>query len=393
MSLPIVKLKTGREKSVHNRHPWIFSGAVEVEPAELPPGELVDVVDAAGAFLGRGAYNPRSQIRVRVFTFRDEPIDVAWFAARLSAADRLRRAMLPPDTDAYRVLHAEGDGVPGLIVDRYADGLVLTLATAGADRLREAITAAAVQTLSPAWIIEHSTGGYRREEGLDDRVGPLHGKAPAEPVRIRENGLHFAVDVNRGQKTGFFLDQRAHREQVRRHARGRTALNAFGYSGAFAVYALAGGAQRAVTVDINAEALQLARTNHEANGQTPDRYDLVQQDVFQFLREDQTAFDLIILDPPAFAKNKAALDRAARGYKDINLLAIKRLPPDGLLWTFSCSGHVSASLHRKILFGAALDAGRDVQVLETLGHHFDHPINVYHPEGEYLTGFLCRVGD
>ena len=225
MPLPVVTLKAGREKSVRHRHPWIFSGAVETEPADLPAGDLVDVHDAAGEFLGRGAYNPHSQIRVRLFTLRDEPIDAAWFAARLRNADQLRRAMLPPETDAYRVLHAEGDGAPGLIIDRYADGLVVTLATAGVDRQREAITAAAVEALAPAWILEHSTGGYRREEGLTDQIGPLYGPVPDEPVPMRENGLHFLVDIRHGQKTGFFLDQRAHREAVRRNAAGRTARN------------------------------------------------------------------------------------------------------------------------------------------------------------------------
>jgi len=393
MSKNRLRLKPGREKSIHNRHPWIFSGAVADEPFDAPPGEIVDVFDATGDFLGRGAYNTNSQIRVRMFTFRDEEIDVGWFAARLREADHWRRAMLPPDTDSYRVLHAEGDGVPGLIVDRYGEGLVISLSTAGADQLRDVIAEAAQDVLQPAWMLERSVGGYRREEGLDDRIDMLFGETPPQPLRIRENGLSFLVDVQGGQKTGFFLDQRESRAGVRASAADKTMLNAFGYTGGFAVYALAGGASRAVTVDASGDALALARQNHEINDQHVQPEDLVCRDVFNFLREDETEFDLIVLDPPAFAKSKASVNRAARGYKDINMLAMRRIVPGGMLWTFSCSGHVPLSLHRKILFSAAIDAGRQVQILHTLGHSFDHPINVYHPEGEYLTGFVCRVTD
>jgi len=391
MPMAQVILKPGREKSARNRHPWIFSGAIGQEPLDLQPGDLVDVTDADGHFLGRGAYNPRSQIRVRIFTFIDEELDLAWFANRLAAAEAWRRRLLPAQTTAFRVCNGEGDGIPGLILDRYGDGLVATFSTAGADALREVILGAMLETLQPAWIMERSSGGFRHEEGLADRVGALHGEVPDDPAPILENGLKFLVDVRAGQKTGFFLDQRDNREGVRRVAEGRTVLNAFGYTGGFAVYALAGGARRAVTVDASREALNLAARNHQANGQKIGPEDLVADDVFQFLREDQTEFDMIVLDPPAFAKSKAAINRAARGYKDINLLAMRRLPPGGLLWTFSCSGHISRELHQKIIFAAAIDAGRDVQILRVLGHGFDHPINVYHPEGEYLSGFFCHI--
>jgi 23S rRNA (cytosine1962-C5)-methyltransferase len=391
-SYPRVVLRPGREKSLLNRHPWVFSGAVESEPTDAPHGAVVDVLDAQGRFLGRGTYNYFSQIRVRVYTFRDEPLDEEWFGRRLRDAESWRRALLPPDTDAYRVLFGEEDGVPGLIVDRYDDGLVATFATAGADFLRPAIIAALIDACRPAWIMERSTGGYRKEEGVPPRVESVYGDAPAGTTPIRENGLRFLVDVRAGQKTGFFLDQRASRQAVRDMAHGRTVLNAFGYTGAFAVYALDGGARRAVTVDLSADALDLAAQNHELNGQFLGPEDLVAADVFEYLREDDTPFDLIVLDPPAFAKSKAALTRAARGYKDINMLALRRLPPGGLLFTFSCSGHVDWDLHRKILYSAALDAGREVQILRLLGHGLDHPLNVYHPEGEYLTGFICRVG-
>jgi 23S rRNA (cytosine1962-C5)-methyltransferase len=389
---PQVTLRPGREKSAANRHPWIFSGAVEHEPSQLEQGAVVDVVSIDGEFVGRGTYNPASQIRVRLYTFRDEALDEKWFTDRIAAAEAWRRELLPPDTDAYRVLFGEEDGVPGLILDRYGDGLVATFATAGADYLRDVIVQATLAACRPAWLMERSTGGYRKEEGVPPRVAELHGQVPSGPVRVVENGLHFWVDVRAGQKTGFFLDQRAARQVVRELARNRVVLNAFGYTGGFAVYALAGGAHRAVTVDLSSEGLELAAQNHALNGQDVPRQDLVKADVFDFLREDTTNFDLIVLDPPAFAKSKAALPRALRGYKDINLLAMRRMPPGGLLFTFSCSGHVTYDLHRKVLFSAALDAGREVQILRTLGHGADHPLSVYHPEGEYLTGFLCRVG-
>lgn len=393
MNNRFVTLKPGREKSVLNRHPWIFSGAIAEEPEDLPPGSLVDVVDCRNDFLGRGAYNPQSQIRVRLFTLRDEEIDKAWFARKIAGAEQWRLPLLPPETDAYRLFHGEGDGIPGLIIDRYGEGLVVSLTTAGTEAQRETIAAAIVEALQPAWALERSIGGYRRDEGLDDRMAVLYGEPPADRVQIRENGLFFWVDIQNGQKTGFFLDQRTSRRQVREAAANRTVLNAFGYSGAFSVYALAGGARRAVTVDSSEEALRLAAQNHELNGQQVPAEDLVRADVFQYLREDETHFDLIVLDPPAFAKSKASINRAARAYKDINMIAFKRLAPGGLLWTFSCSGHLALSLHRKILYAAALDARRDVQIIHIIGHGHDHPINVYHPEGEYLTGFVCRVNE
>jgi len=390
---PIIVLKPGREKSVQNRHPWIFSGGVDREPAELGSGAIVDVESTNGDFLGRGTYNADSQIRVRLFTFRDEELDAKWFERKISHAESWRRKLLPPETDAYRVLFGEADGVPGVIVDRYGEGLVVTFATAGADFLHDTIIDALIEACAPQWIMERSTGGYRKEEGVPPRVGGVYGQVPEEPIRIRENGLQFLVDIHAGQKTGFFLDQRDARQALRIMSRDRTVLNAFGYSGGFAVYAMAGGARQTVTVDLNVNALSLVTKNHELNGQTIGPDDVVEMDVFNFLREDEREFDLIVLDPPAFAKSKSALSRATRGYKDINMLAMKRLPPGGLLFTFSCSGHVSYDLHRKILFAAALDAGRDVQVIRTLGHPLDHPMNVYHPEGEYLTGFICRVSE
>jgi 23S rRNA (cytosine1962-C5)-methyltransferase len=392
-SYPRVTLHPGRERSVLNRHPWVFSGAVASEPSETPLGGVVDVVSASGEFLARGTHNPTSQIRVRLYTFRDEPLDADWFARKIAAAERWRQALLPPETDAYRVLFGEEDGAPGLIVDRYGEGLAVTFATAGADYLRPAIIEALVAACRPEWIMERSTGGYRKEEGVPPRVEAVYGRVPDTPTPIREHGLRFLVDVRAGQKTGFFLDQRAARQALREMARGRTVLNAFGYTAGFAVYALAGGAKRAVTVDLSREALELAARNHEINGQSVGADDLVEADVFDFLREAAADFDCIVLDPPAFAKSKAALARATRGYKDINLLAMRRLPPGGLLFTFSCSGHVDSDLHRKILYAAALDAGRDVQILRIMGHGLDHPLSVYHPEGEYLTGFICRMAD
>ncbi|MDP8223555.1 MAG: class I SAM-dependent rRNA methyltransferase [Candidatus Lernaella stagnicola] len=390
-NLPHIVLRPGREKSVRNRHPWVFSGAVEHEPDDLEKGQVVYVDDAEGNVLGSGTYNADSQIRVRLFTFADEEIDATWFSRKVQNAEQWRKQLLPPNTNAFRVLSGEADGVPGLIVDRYGDGLVVTLATAGADFLRQPIIDGLVTGCRPEWILERSSGGYRREENVPPRVAEMYGEVPEDPVQIVENGLKFLVDIRAGQKTGFFLDQRAARYAAMKMAGGRTVLNAFGYTGGFGVYAKAGDAGRTVTVDLNRAALDLAAKNHELNQQRCGEDDFVCMDVFDFLRVDETRFDMIILDPPAFAKSKAALNRATRGYKDINLLAMRRLPPGGLLFTFSCSGHVNLELHRKVLFGAALDAGRNVQILRIMGQEIDHPINVYHPEGEYLTGFICRV--
>lgn len=392
MSNPVCKLHDGREKSLLNRHPWVFSGAIRDIDSDLESGQLLDVLASDGTFLARGYFNPNSQIRIRVLSFRDEPIDVAFFAGRLRTGQTWRGPLLADTTNAYRLCNSEGDRLPGLIVDRYDEFLVAQFLTAGIEGFKSEIIQALVETFSPKGIYEKSEGGYRKEEGLPQVAGNLHGEEPPDRLRITEFGLPLYVNIREGQKTGFFLDQRQSRHLARTVSDGRQVFNCFGYSGAFTVACLAGGAKRVVTVDTSKTSLELAKENVALNGFEVKDEDFVVADVFQFLRDTSDPTDFIVLDPPAFAKSKAALQRASRGYKDINFNAIRLLPKGGLLMTFSCSGHVSTELFQKILFAASQDAGRSLQILTRLGHGFDHPINIYHPEGEYLTGALCLVG-
>ena len=392
MGYPVCTLQDGREKSLLNRHPWIFSGSIRNIDSDVGTGQLLDVHDAKGNFLARGYFNPNSQIRVRVLTFNDEPIDKRFFQTRLKTANDWRRPLLPDSTDAYRVCYSEGDMLPGLIVDRYGDFLVAQFLTTGIETFRNEITEALANVFSPKGIFEKSEGGFRKEEGLPQVAGNLLGEEPPDLHRISENGLPFFVNIKQGQKTGFFLDQRLGRHLARSIADGRTVLNCFGYSGAFTVSCLAGGAKRVITVDTSKNALELARQNVALNGFEVNDEDFVVADVFQYLRDTTVRPDFIILDPPAFAKSRSVVQRASRGYKDINFNSIRLIEPDGLLMSYSCSGHINTDLFQKIMFAAAQDAGKSLQILRRIGHGFDHPINIYHPEGEYLTGVMCRVG-
>ncbi|NPV67582.1 MAG: 23S rRNA (cytosine(1962)-C(5))-methyltransferase RlmI [Anaerolineae bacterium] len=403
--LPTVVLHAGREKAVLNRHPWVFSGAVAAVHGDPAPGDLVRVVDSSGAFLATGYWNPHSQIKVRLLSWdASERVDAAFWRERLRRAidarveDNLAYAGGIPR--AYRLVNAENDYLPGLIVDRYGDWLVLQALTLGIDVRKAEIVALLMDDLQPRGIYERSDADVRDKEGLEPAVGLLAGEEPPDLIEIDEHGRRFLVDIRRGHKTGFYLDQRANRlllGNLLRHdpeAPQRIVLNAFGYTGGFSVYALDGLARRVVTVDISAEAIALARRNVTLNGFPVADDDFVVADVFQYLRACRDArqwFDLIVLDPPKFAPTARQVESAARGYKDINLLAFKLLRPGGLLLTFSCSGGVSADLFRKIVFGALIDAGRDAQVLATLGAAPDHPVALTFPEGEYLKGLLLRV--
>lgn len=391
MGYPVCKLNKGRERSLQNRHPWIFSGAIQYMEEDVQPGAVVDVQSADGNFLARGYFNPNSQIRVRVLTFNDETIDTAFFAWRLRRAASWRRSLLEDDTDAFRLCNSEGDFLPGLIVDKYGDYIVVQLLTTGIESLRQPITDAISEVFSPIGIYEKSEGGYRKEEGLAQESGVLFGQEPPDLLRITECGLPFYVDIKNGQKTGFFLDQRKSRQMARSLSDGRTVLNCFGYSGAFTVACLAGGAKKVITIDTSQTALDIAKENVAFNGFDVNDEDYVKADVFMFLREFSGSTDFIILDPPGFAKSRASLQKASRAYKDINFNSIKMLPDTGLLMSFSCSGHVNTDLFQKIMFAASQDAERNLQILSKISNGIDHPINIYHPEGEYLNGFLCRV--
>lgn len=390
-------LKTGREKSVLQRRPWIFSGAVDRVEGNPTSGETVAVVGADGQPLGWAAYSPESQIRARMWTADPaQTVDAAFLRSRLAAALEMRARIVPAgETDALRLVHAESDGIPGLVVDRYGDTLVMQCLSAGIEIWREAIADLLLEMTGAARLYERSDVDVRRLEGLAERTGWVRGEPLSnDRVQICENGVKFWVDVAHGHKTGFYLDQRRNRARVGALASGREVLNCFAYTGGFAVYALAGGAARVTSVDTSADALALGRENVALNDLPEERAEWVEADVFHLLRKyrDQArSFDLIVLDPPKFAPTAAQVEQAARGYKDINLLAFKLLRPGGILATFSCSGGVTPDLFQKIVSGAALDAGVDAQILEKMEQGPDHPVALNFPEGHYLKGLICRV--
>ena len=395
MSTTIV-LKRGRDKSIKRRHPWLFSGAIERVTGDPQTGDTVVVRSADGETLALAAYSPASQIRARVWSF--EPgiaIDAAFLRARLAGAIALRdRLPAARHTNAMRLVHGESDGVPGLVVDRYADVLVVQFLGAGTERWREPILDALVELTGCEAVFERSDAEVRSLEGLEPRAAWVRGGkdvAAAGRCPIIEYGLNFRVDVEQGQKTGFFLDQRENRQRVRALAAGRNVLDGFCYTGGFAIAALAGGAKRVLAVESSAPALDVARENLAANPLDRSQMSFEQADVFghlRTLRDRGEKFDLVVLDPPKFAPTAAHAKNAARAYKDINLLAFKLLSPGGLLATFSCSGGVSAELFQSILAGAALDAGVEARIIERFGAATDHPVALSFPEGEYLKGLL-----
>jgi 23S rRNA (cytosine1962-C5)-methyltransferase len=398
-----VTLKPGREKSLLRRHPWIFSGAIARVDGDPESGGTVDLLAANGQFLARAAYSPNSQIRARVWTFdRSESVDADFFRRRIQRAIRARSPLLLGEgrgvmSDAYRLIHAESDGLPGLIVDRYADTLVVQFLSAGAEFWKETIANLLLEETGLTTIYERSDADVRELEGLTPRVGILRGTIPHSPLTITEHELKFNVNIAEGHKTGFYLDQRANRNRVRELANGRDALDCFCYTGGFTINALAGGAKSVLSVDASADALNLCRENVTLN-ENPDhpslvsRHSVLEGDVFHLLRkfrDEGRSFDLIILDPPKFAPTAAQAEKAARGYKDINLLGFKLLRPGGILVTFSCSGGIDAALFQKIVASAALDAEVDAQILEVLAQGPDHPVLLSFPEGAYLKGLIC----
>lgn len=384
-------LQKGKERPVKNRHPWIFSGAIDRIDEGFEAGDLVRVLSDQEEFLGIGYLNPESQIVVRMLAFEDVAINEAFFDEKISRAFQMRQRFMPSATNAYRLIHSEGDFLSGLTVDVYGDFLVAEFNTAGIDAWKSVIVECLQKYFPVHSIFERSDSDLRKWEGLKRSVGVLAGKEPPEAVEIEENGLLFGVDIQGGQKTGFFLDQRENREVVRGLSAGRRVLNCFAYTGGFSVYAAKGGAKEVVSVESSEPAVAMGRKNFERNRLGAEQSVWAQQDVFDYLRATKKEFDVIILDPPAFCKSKNQVQHAARGYKDINLQAFKQLPKGGLLFTFSCSSYITPDLFQKIIFGAASDAKRDVRILKKTSHAFDHPINIYHPEGEYLKGLLCEV--
>ncbi len=375
-------LKGGKERVVANKHPWIFAGAVHTErgPEDAPVGDLVD---GEGKRIASGFYSRSSQIRLRALTFGDETVTPELIASRLSSAIARRRAIFDETTNAARLVHAEGDDLSSIIVDRFDDVVVVEIANRGAEHFKPLLIETLQRELAPRVIFFKNDIPARKLEGL-----PTENDTVDANTIIRESGLKFHVDPAEGQKTGFFLDQRENRRLTRTLAGGKRVLNLFSYSGAFGVYAAAGGATSFTDVDISARAIATARENAALNGFTGEH---LVADAFQYVRTRHEPFDLLICDPPAFAKSRNEVERAARGYKDVNLFAMRSVSPGGLMMTFSCSGHMSLDLFQKVIFAAALDAGRRVSIVRRLTAGPDHPVSLYCPEGEYLKGFLLEV--
>lgn len=389
-----VVLKPDRDEPVLRRHPWVFSGAVAQWQGKVQAGDVVDVLSHDGRWLARGFANPHSEVPVRIATWRDEPLDEPWLWQRLHAAYQRRLAWrIPDETTAFRLAYAESDFLPGVIADCYGDFVVVQLYTPAMERCKEIVAAMLDELLHPQGVFERGDMDTRLREKLPPRIGPLRGVAPPERLTVTEHGLRFLVDVWRGHKTGFYLDQRDNRFRAAPYLAGERVLNAFSYTGSFAVYALRAGACTVINLDTSAEALRLAEENAALNGFV-GRVQALEGNAFQVLRRFRDAgeqFDAIVLDPPRFAPTKAVVENALRGYKDINWLAMRLLRSGGTLVTFSCSGMVSAEMFQQVLFAAALDAGREVLLVERLRQSRDHPVPVAFPEAEYLKGFICRV--
>ena len=392
----LIILKKTADSFIKRKHPWIFSGALEKVDGNPSKGETVQIFTSEKKLVGLGSFSPSSQIRVRVWTFNpEEKIDEAFFRGKIDQAKSLREKILNVyTTNAYRIINSESDGLPGLIIDRYGEYIVCQFLSSGVEFFKEVITDILNDMFKPKGIYERSNVDVREKEGLKSAIGSLRGTEPEDLVEILENGFKFLVDIKEGHKTGFYLDQRDNRKLVSAFAKEKTVLNCFSYTGGFSVYALAFGAEKVTQVESSASALDLSLRNFELNNLNSSSVENINDDVFTVLRkfrDERKTFDLIILDPPKFADSASQIQKASRGYKDINLLAIKLLNPGGILFTFSCSGHVSQELFQKIVSDAALDSGREVKIIKQLAQSSDHPVLTNFPEGLYLKGLVCSV--
>lgn len=403
MNEGIVRIKRGRAKPIGNRHPWVFSGAI-AHAEDAADGGLVTLVDHKNRFLGRGYWNSQSQIQARIMNWRDEPIDEGWWRKMLPRAID-SRAGLHAGGDAYRLVNAENDFIPGLVVDRYADWLVLQALTRYIDQQKKRIADLLRELTGIENVYERSDVEARAKEGLAPAAGILLGRPPADLVEISE-AARFQVDIERGHKTGFYLDQRENRRALadlvgdclEKAGEPLTLLNMFCYTGGFGLAAGHFGHVRSVNVDSSYAALELAEVNFARNGYDAEAHDesaeFIQADAFDYLRhcvDEAMSFDVVVLDPPKFAWRKGQTQRAARGYKELNLSAFKLVKEGGYLMTFSCSGAISRDLFQKIVFSALADAGREAQILRPLSAAADHPVALTFPEGEYLKGLLLQV--
>jgi len=394
---PTASLKPQREESLRSGHLWIFSGALQQPPHWIETGGLVDVKSASGQFVARGYYNPHTDIAIRILTHdRDEAIDASFLRRRLHYALELRQVFDPAQTNTYRLISSEGDGLPGLIVDRFADILVAQVHTAGMERLWPLLVDVLQEEAGAQGILLRNDSSARRREGLEvEEPRVAVGEVPTQVV-VRENGVQFLVDPWRGQKTGFFIDQRDKREALRKYARDKRVLNCFSYTGGFSVYAaLTSPATSVSSVDISAPAIETARQHFILNGLNPDKHQFLIADVFDYLEQAHATgerFDVVILDPPAFAKTQSARTQALKAYRRLNTLGMQVLRPGGILLTCSCSGVIGMDDVLGVLSQASQRLHRPIQLLETFTHGVDHPVNLAMPETAYLKAVFCRAG-
>ena len=389
-------LKKSADKFIKRKHPWVFSGAIEKVEGNPSNGETVQIFTSNKILVGCGSFSPSSQIRVRVWTFNpDEKIDSDFFRRKILLASELRKQFIEsPKINAFRIINAESDGMPGLIVDHYANFIVCQFLSSGVEFYKKAIVDVLDSVFKPKGIYERSDVDVREKEGLKPIKGLLRGTEPSELIEIIENGFKFLIDIKDGHKTGFYLDQRDNRKLISEFAKEKTVLNCFSYTGGFSVYALVSGAKSVTQIDSSSSALELANKNIKLNELDLSTVENINGDVFEVLRkfrDERRSFNVVVLDPPKFAESDSQVLKASRGYKDINLLAFKLLNPGGILFTFSCSGHVSEELFQKIVADAALDSGREVRIIKQMTQSADHPVSLNFPEGLYLKGLFSFV--
>lgn len=396
--MKLITLKAGRDKSAIRRHPWIFSGAIDTVSSDPEFGESVEVYAYNGDFLGIAAYSPTSQIRARFWSFFEKTeIDELFFEERLETAIQLREGRgfsISNPLSAFRLIYAENDGIPGCIIDKYGEYYSVEILAAGPEKHREIIYKVLAKKTGCKGIFERCDSDVRKKEGMEKRTGVVYGIVPETPIPMEENGIRFLIDIRNGHKTGYYLDQRDARKRIGELSSGKKVLNCFCYTGGFGLFALKGNASHVYQVDVSKSALKIAKELLVENKLPTAKATHTEADVFQYLRKCRDkgeTFDLIVLDPPKFVEAKDHLQKGARGYKDINLLAMKLLSPNGMLATFSCSGLMDMSLFQKIIADAASDAKKDMQIIERFGQPADHPISLAFPEGQYLKGLLVQL--
>ncbi len=391
-----IKLKKGKEKAVYQRHPWVFSGALDKVKGKPENGDVVKVLDAQGEFLAYGYYNDQSRVAVRLLEWDENVnIDEAWYEQKVNTAIDGRAHLLANEaTTACRLIFSEADFLPGLIVDRYADFLSVQILSSGIEKAKETIIKVLVKRLQPKGIFDRSDATARTHEGITAENGLLWGENPAEFIEVKENGIKYHINIAEGQKSGFYCDQRDNRSILASYSTGKTVLDCFSYSGGFSLNAFAQGAAEVTSVDSSALAIETLKQNITLNQFDAAKHIAIQSDVNKQLRQfndEGKKFDVVVLDPPKYAPSRSALDRAARAYKDLNRRGLMLLESGGLLATFSCSGAVDIETFKQIIAWAALDAGKEVQIIKQFCQPEDHPVRLSFPEGEYLKGLLLRV--